>query len=215
VICVTDDKMLIDHVAASDSVLGYEPAELLGRPIMSLVDDANVSALLVAFQEAFRTRTGVSTAVGVRTKSGKVLQCEAVVVPMIPARSSALALVPKTAVGVSDAVTARQRFVQGLRDRLPDNVTIPGEDVVSGISRLTSRELQVVRRLVSGDRVRAISDGLFLSTSTVRNHLSSVYRKLGVRSQQELVDRFRAADLGSPNGDSATSSADVSATKPG
>jgi PAS domain S-box-containing protein len=201
VICVTDHNMLIDHVAASDSALGYEPAELLGRPILSLVDDANVSELLVAFQEACRTRVGVRTAVDVRTKSGKVLPCEVVVVPMVPAPSTALALVPRTGARLPEAVTARQRFVQRLSDRLPDNVPIPGEDVVSGISRLTARELEVVRRLVSGDRVRAIAEGLFLSSSTVRNHLSSVYRKLGVRSQQELVDRFRITGLGSPNRD--------------
>jgi DNA-binding CsgD family transcriptional regulator len=58
--------------------------------------------------------------------------------------------------------------------------------------------LEIVLRFVSGDRVRAIAARLFLSQSTVRNHLSSVYRKLGVRSQQELVDLFRVTD--SPGG---------------
>jgi PAS domain S-box-containing protein len=198
VICVTDDKMLIDHVAASDTILGYEPSELLGRPILSLVDDANVPELLVAFEEAFRTRAGVRTAVGVRTKSGEVLPCEAVVVPMVPARSSALALVPDPRRAAANAVTARQRFVEELRERLADDPVIPGEDVDHSLNELTRRELDVVRRLVAGDRVRAIAEGLFLSRSTVRNHLSSVYRKLGVRSQQELVNRFRVADLGSP-----------------
>jgi DNA-binding CsgD family transcriptional regulator len=32
---------------------------------------------------------------------------------------------------------------------------------------------------------------MFLSPSTVRNHLSSVFRKLGVGSQQELISLLR------------------------
>jgi DNA-binding CsgD family transcriptional regulator len=67
---------------------------------------------------------------------------------------------------------------------------------------LTPRELDIVRRVVTGDRVRAIAERLFLSQSTVRNHLSSVYRKLGLRSQQELVDRFRVTELGPMDGES-------------
>ncbi len=58
---------------------------------------------------------------------------------------------------------------------------------------LTKRELEIVRSLLAGDRVPAIAHRLFLSQSTVRNHLSSIYSKLGVSSQQQLVDRFRTA----------------------
>ncbi len=42
--------------------------------------------------------------------------------------------------------------------------------------------------LLDGDRTPAIARKLFLSQSTVRNHLASVFAKLGVNSQQELVD---------------------------
>lgn len=61
----------------------------------------------------------------------------------------------------------------------------------AGAAQLSSRELEIVARLVSGDRVPAIARGLFLSQSTIRNHLSSAYLKLGVTSQQELIDLFR------------------------
>ncbi len=60
---------------------------------------------------------------------------------------------------------------------------------------LTKRELEIVRSLVSGDRVRVIASHLFLSQSTVRNHLSSIYSKLGIGSQQQLVDRFRGENF--------------------
>jgi diguanylate cyclase (GGDEF)-like protein/PAS domain S-box-containing protein len=54
--------------------------------------------------------------------------------------------------------------------------------------RLSSRELEIVTRLARGKRVPAIAAELFLTQGTVRNQLSSVYRKLGLRSQQELLD---------------------------
>lgn len=57
---------------------------------------------------------------------------------------------------------------------------------------LTDRELEVLSRLVDGQRVRTMASELYVSESTVRGHLSSVFRKLGVRSQIELTERFRA-----------------------
>jgi DNA-binding NarL/FixJ family response regulator len=56
---------------------------------------------------------------------------------------------------------------------------------------LTARECEIVTRLRDGDRVPAIAVKLFLSQSTVRNHLASVFAKLGVTSQQQLLDSFR------------------------
>jgi DNA-binding NarL/FixJ family response regulator len=56
---------------------------------------------------------------------------------------------------------------------------------------LTSRECEIVTRLLDGDRVPAIAVKLFLSQSTVRNHLASVFTKMGVASQQQLLDTFR------------------------
>jgi DNA-binding CsgD family transcriptional regulator len=56
---------------------------------------------------------------------------------------------------------------------------------------LSDREAQVVRLLLAGERPPRIASQLYLSPSTVRNQLSSVYRKLGVSSQQELILLFR------------------------
>lgn len=71
---------------------------------------------------------------------------------------------------------------------------------VPGLHRLSRRELEVVRRLLDGDRVPAIAEQLFVSQSTIRNHLSSVFRKLRVRSQQELIELMRRHRLRDPAG---------------
>lgn len=56
------------------------------------------------------------------------------------------------------------------------------------LSVLSSRELEIVRNLLQGRRVTQIARSLFLSPNTVRSHLKSVFRKLGVHSQGELVE---------------------------
>jgi DNA-binding CsgD family transcriptional regulator len=56
---------------------------------------------------------------------------------------------------------------------------------------LSRREHDIVGLLLRGDRVPSIAEQLWLTRGTVRNHLNSVYRKLGVQSQQELIVLLR------------------------
>ncbi|MBW2273137.1 MAG: PAS and helix-turn-helix domain-containing protein [Deltaproteobacteria bacterium] len=60
------------------------------------------------------------------------------------------------------------------------------------LGSLSKREKEVLLPLISGDRVPAIAEQLHISPHTVRNHLKSIYRKLGVESQSELIQRVRA-----------------------
>ena len=71
--------------------------------------------------------------------------------------------------------------------------TMPTTTELPELHRLTDREYEIVVRLASGDRVPTIARGLFLSESTVRNHLTAVYRKFAVHSQIELMSRLRSS----------------------
>ena len=55
---------------------------------------------------------------------------------------------------------------------------------------LSERQAEIVRRGVRGERAATIARDLFVSESTVRNHLSAIYRKVGVHSQSELIARL-------------------------
>jgi DNA-binding NarL/FixJ family response regulator len=46
--------------------------------------------------------------------------------------------------------------------------------------------------LVAGDRVPTIADRLHISQHTVRNHLKSMYRKLDVGAQADLIALVRS-----------------------
>ncbi len=61
-------------------------------------------------------------------------------------------------------------------------------DAYRAISR---REREIVAHLAAGERVSDIAQTLAISPHTVRNHLKSVYQKLGVHSQGELLDCCR------------------------
>ncbi|MEP7740082.1 response regulator transcription factor [Nocardioides sp. 31GB23] len=57
----------------------------------------------------------------------------------------------------------------------------------SSAARLTERELGVLRLLAEGMRTTEIARELHLGESTVKLHLSKVYRKLGVSSRTEAL----------------------------
>ena len=57
----------------------------------------------------------------------------------------------------------------------------------STMAELTPRELQLLRELPSMETVEEMARSLFVSVNTVKTHLRSVYRKLGVTSRREAV----------------------------
>ena len=60
------------------------------------------------------------------------------------------------------------------------------------LRELSSRESEILSLLASGDRSAAIAKQLHISPHTVRNHLKSIFKKLGVKNQGELIARVRS-----------------------
>lgn len=61
------------------------------------------------------------------------------------------------------------------------------------LTALTAREREVLRLLERGLSNRAISQRLFLSEHTVRNHLARIYRKLDVTTRAQAVEAIAEA----------------------
>lgn len=66
----------------------------------------------------------------------------------------------------------------------------PGE-----IPRLTAREREVLSLLVQGKSNAAIAHILVVSPKTVRNHITNIFRKLGVVDREQAVERAREAGM--------------------
>jgi DNA-binding NarL/FixJ family response regulator len=60
-------------------------------------------------------------------------------------------------------------------------------DVALALGQLSPKRQEIVARLRNGERVPTIAEQMFLSQSTIRNHLSVTFRHFGVTSQEELV----------------------------
>ena len=65
------------------------------------------------------------------------------------------------------------------------------------LADLSDREREVLAHLMGGARVPAIAKSLFISPHTVRGHLKSIFRKLGVANQSELVEHIQGLTGGS------------------
>ena len=64
-------------------------------------------------------------------------------------------------------------------------------DTYSVLDGLSARQRTIIAALLQGDRTSAIASSHFLSESTVRSHLSTIYRAFGVHSQAELLSMLR------------------------
>ena len=88
-------------------------------------------------------------------------------------------------------------YVRLFLQRYPDE----GKGDVSGVKldaaqRLgfTSREMEIVELVLQGKNNRQIGRQLFLSLQSVKNALTRIYRKAGVRSRSQLMSRLMSRD---------------------
>lgn len=85
------------------------------------------------------------------------------------------------------AVLAIRHRVLGFRIKL-DN--IENEEVDQLMTQLTDAERKVFGYILVGKTRREIADLEVKSMSTVKSQISSIYKKLGIKDRQELVDKL-------------------------
>jgi DNA-binding CsgD family transcriptional regulator len=192
----TDASLRIDRVRSNlDAISGGEPEGLVGRTIFEIIHPDDLAGLMWALAQSTATGKGVALHVHISRETEKAQLCQMLLLPTAPPPSFAFALVASERSEASSdthvemfLAEARATDVFGASRRLAGL----SEAELPGLSELSSRELEVLTRLLAGHRVPAIAGALFISQSTVRNHLSSVFKKLGVESQQELIDLLLA-----------------------
>ncbi|MDT7547842.1 MAG: hypothetical protein QOE84_236 [Actinomycetota bacterium] len=199
----------IGHISTDvTDLLGYLPEALLGRSALELVhpkDAATLAEVAVRSRESPGGSDGTARFAAV---NGQWLRCWVLLQPLAGRDHGGLAFALSRASGDRFSDKLRVRELEERLRRIAQEVsasgvvslatTLPTSAEVPAFDQLTTREYEIVVRLSSGERVATIARGLFLSESTVRNHLTSVYRKLGVRSQIELMTWLRSRDAAAP-----------------
>jgi PAS domain S-box-containing protein len=179
-------------------LVGWDVAALLGTPLQSIVHPEDVPLLLLTLGRSGSERRAVASRLRVRGWNDDWVPVRCAISPLCdhsPARFGfALWLLP-----VPDRETSAERAAQleGHLVRIAAEVQAAGVTEVGSwrgawwshpaLRGLTDRQMTILRMVVAGERISAIASTLFVSESTVRNHLSAIYRRVGVRSQAELL----------------------------
>ena len=95
---------------------------------------------------------------------------------------------------LAEVLTAEQRLAL---DDLPatPSVSPPSRRPAQLVEQLSERELTVLRRLPSSLSNQEIAGLLYVSLNTVKTQIQAIYRKLGVNSRHEAIERARQLDL--------------------
>lgn len=65
---------------------------------------------------------------------------------------------------------------------------------MAGEAGLTERETVIMKLLYAGSTYQDIADFLYISKNTVKHHITSIYKKLGVASKMDLINTVRMMD---------------------
>lgn len=196
VVGTVNSLLEIERVSEEVRRLGLTAEEAVGKSVFRLFDVTSAADVLHALTEATDRQQMVAVAVNVHC-DGKPGMADLMLQPLWPAPSFSFSMAcagqgeVQRSPGDETVLRRMGRGVHALA--LADAFTFLHEADVPGVDKLSPRELDIIARLLSGDRVPAIASAIYLSQSTVRNHLSRIFHKLGVASQQELIEMFREA----------------------
>ncbi len=84
------------------------------------------------------------------------------------------------------AVKGEKYFCSKVLDILIDSVRVESRENCSP-SCLSLREAEIVRLIAGGCKTREVAERLYLSPHTVNTHRKNIFKKLGIRSGNELV----------------------------
>src|SRR5205823_4862848 len=70
---------------------------------------------------------------------------------------------------------------------LPQDITMVSDVDFALFNRLSEREIEVLERIATGGSNKEIADTLKISTQTVKNHISSILRKLSLNDRTQAV----------------------------
>jgi PAS domain S-box-containing protein len=117
-----------------------------------------------------------------RTRAGKSVWLNISIVP-VPSHAAG----PPPTLHLFRDVTAARELLTLVHDRVAARGDGDDAGADAGVTDLTRREMEILRLLTQGLGTAAIAERLHVSRATVRNHVQSVFTKLGVHSRVAAV----------------------------
>ena len=195
-----DLQWRIDSISSDvRELLGVEATECLGTSLLDLVHRDDISHVWTHL-DSERAVPRSHCFVRMRHRDGSWRDVCVLVANLgdtQPAIAFAAIGIPSRSNGTADRVRELELILRhiGAEVRaagvLDDVDVMPAASDHPQLSELTTRQWEVLSRLLRGDRVPTIAAALYVSQSTVRNHLATIYDKFGVHSQAELLAILR------------------------
>ena len=204
VLGTVDSSWRIDRISRDVTpLLGIKPDQCVGAPVLGVIHPSDAPAFCAAVEHARRGERGVR--LGLRLAAGSHDWTEVTVVLATTSPDDppplAFAVIRDDLGADPPAEGTRQMQLETHMLRIADELRaagmiprleqLPALTEIPQLGDLTSREWEVLTGLLNGQRVSDIAAELYVSQSTVRNHLSSIYARLGVHSQVDLVRLIR------------------------
>lgn len=177
--------------------------DIIGRHLFPGGGDDNVVSL-ADWRSARVDGISIAYATIIRDRSGALVEVEAIATALAAPKGWLVLFVR-----LEPPASAREGQLEGHMWRIAAELEASGIllragstpglalDRIPDASSLSTRQWEVLRRIASGQRVPAIARELFVSQSTVRNHLSAIFARFGVHSQADLLARLRDSDAAS------------------
>ncbi len=209
VIGVVDAQWRVGRVSTDiGPLLGYEPSECVGAGVLVAVHPEDLAGLLVGVGHA--VESGMSARLDLRLwhKDTGWAPTKVVVSPLDPGEPFPFGFVATRAeLPPAEDLETRLAVLEMRMQRIALEVHSAGMAVPAqsdaarslepaATASLSNRQTEILHRLTRGQRVPTIARELGISQSTVRNHLSLMFRKLRVRSQAELLEAVRRPGVG-------------------
>ena len=194
----------IDHsVSKGKMVLGEYHGALAGRNLTSFVHPSDAADLSKMMSRTDQRSQGIFLQLRLLLSNRRWIKTSCLLFPLPDEHASVPRLVSETTGDVarssdSERIAALERHLLGFaaelhaagwRDARP---LAADASRFAALDRLPKRQREIVDRLLRGERVASMSTAMYISASTVRNHLSRIYEVFGVHSQAGLLRILRS-----------------------
>ena len=92
-------------------------------------------------------------------------------------------------------------LIASVEHALTSPETFSAKDIAGAMKRtrnsfgLSQRELQILTQLHKGAPLKEFAESLFISESTLKTHLSSIYRKMDVKNRVQAIEKAKSSGL--------------------
>jgi len=203
VVGTIDPSWRLERVSSDiNDLFGMEPVDAIGSLLLDVVRPDDISGLLEAARATWGGGITCTRQVHVRHRDGFWVPVQLLLVHLTdePSSPMAFAVLPEpelTAGPPTDRVAEMERRLRRIAAELraagmmDDIDTLPSAEGFPQLATLSSRQWQILVRLLRGERVPAIATELHVTQGTLRNHLSAMFERFGVHSQAELIGLLR------------------------